>query len=166
MKASPYLIFNGNCTEAIELYEKAYGTKIVGFCRYKDAPPSPDFPIQPGTEELVMHSILPIGNETIYLCDTTPEHPVAFGSGAFACVELNDAEGVKAAFDVLKDGGKVFCEAQQTFWNIYYAEVEDKFGLKWTIMVEEQCTCTDECASGYNPDCTCIHSACNCKEMK
>jgi len=164
MKASPYLIFNGNCVEAIALYEKAFATKAVGVCRYKDAPPSSDFPVLPETAELVMHSILPIGNETIYLCDTTPDHPVSFGNGAFACVEMNDTESVKAAFSTLKKGGKVFCEAQQTFWNICYAELEDKFGLKWTIMVEEQCTCTDECAGGYNPECTCTHSACRCRE--
>jgi len=65
---------------------------------------------------------------------------------------------------VLKEGGVAFCEAQKTFWSVCYAELEDKFGLKWTIMVEEVCTCTDECASGYNPDCTCTHSARRCRE--
>lgn len=138
MKASPYFIFNGNCMEALKLYERAFGTK-ASYCQYKDTPPSEEYPIQPGTEALVMHGILPIGNETIYLCDTTPDKPAAFGGGAFACVELDDAESVKAAFEVLKEGGKVFCEAQETFWNKCYAELEDKFGLKWSIMIEE-CT--------------------------
>ena len=163
MKASPYFIFNGNCAEAIKLYEKAFGTK-ANYCQYKDAPPSDEFPSQPETAELVMHGILPLGNETIYLCDTTPEHPAAFGNGAFACVELDDADSVNAAFDVLKENGKVFCKPQKTFWNECYAELEDKFGLKWTIMIEEECTCAEECASGYNPNCTCTHSACHCRE--
>jgi len=48
--------------------------------------------------------------------------------------------------------------------NKCYAELEDKFGLKWTIMIEE-CTCGDECASGYNPKCTCFHSDCHCREV-
>lgn len=29
-----------------------------------------------------------------------------------------------------------------------------------------QCTCTDECASGYNPNCTCTSSECNCTEKE
>jgi len=136
MKVSPYLIFNGNCVEAIALYEKAFKTK-ASYCQYKDAPPSADYPIQPGTEELVMHGILPMGNDTIYLADTTPDQPAAFGNGAFACVELYHAEDVKYACEVLKEGGKVFCEAQETFWNKCYAELEDKFGLKWSIMIVE-----------------------------
>ena len=136
MKTSPYLIFNGNCLEAIKLYEKAFNTK-ANYFKYKDAPPSTEYPIQPGTEEYVMHAVLPIGSETLYLADTTPDHPAVFGNGSFACVELDNAEDVKSAFEILKEGGKVFCPAQETFWNKCYAEFEDKFGLKWTIMIEE-----------------------------
>jgi len=90
MKTSPYLVFNGNCLEAIALYEKAFKTK-ANFCQYKDAPTSEDFPVPQGAEEFVMHGILLIGNETIYLADTTPDQPAAFGNGSFACVELDSA---------------------------------------------------------------------------
>lgn len=159
MKASPYLIFNGNCVEAIKLYEKAFNTKANCF-KYKDAPPSEHYPIQPDTEELVMHGVLPIGKSAIYIADTTPDQPTAPSNGSFPCVELDNAEAVKTAFEVLKEGGKIFCEAQETFWNKCYAELEDKFGLKWSIMIE--CTCTEECASGNNPNCTC--EGCSCKD--
>ena len=27
-----------------------------------------------------------------------------------------------------------------------------------------KCTCTDECASGYNPNCTCTNPECHCTE--
>lgn len=27
-----------------------------------------------------------------------------------------------------------------------------------------KCTCTDECANGYNPNCTCENPECHCKE--
>ena len=137
MKTSPYLVFNGNCMEAIGLYEKAFNAK-ANYCQYKDAPPSEDFPILPGTENFVMHCTLPLGGETIYLCDTTPDQPTTFGSGSFPCVELDSVEAVKSAFEVLKEGGKVCCAAQETFWSKCYAELEDRFGLKWTIMLEEK----------------------------
>lgn len=29
-----------------------------------------------------------------------------------------------------------------------------------------KCTCTDECVSGYNPNCTCTSSECHCTEKK
>jgi PhnB protein len=158
MKTTPYLIFNGNCDEAIELYERAFKTKANAF-RYKDSPPSEEQPIKPGTEEFIMHGMLPIGGEKIYLADTTPDMPTTFGNGSFPCIELENAEAVIAAFDVLKEGGKVFCEAGETFWNPCYAELEDKFGLKWSIMIE--CTCTPECFTGGNPNCQCKACGCN-----
>ena len=138
MKASAYFVFNGNCIEAIRLYEKAFNTKAVGVCRYKDtASFAEGYQPNPAIDELVMHGILPMGNETIYLCDTTPDKPTTFGDGSFACVELANANDVKSAFEVLKEGGRVICEAQETFWNKCYAECEDKFGLKWTLMILE-----------------------------
>ena len=136
MKVSPYLIFNGNCVEAIALYEKAFNTK-ASYCQYKDTPPSEEYPVRPGTEELVMHGTLPVGTGTIYLADTTPDQPVTFSHCVVICVELDTAEDVRAAFDVLKEGGKVLCAVQETFWSKCYAELEDRFGLKWGIMVEE-----------------------------
>ena len=29
-----------------------------------------------------------------------------------------------------------------------------------------ECTCTDECVSGYNPNCTCAHPECHCTEAR
>jgi uncharacterized glyoxalase superfamily protein PhnB len=46
-------------------------------------------------------------------------------------------EFVKAACEIFKEGGKVFYGAQETFLNKCYAEVEDKFGLKWAIIIDE-----------------------------
>ena len=138
MKVSPCLVFNGNSMEAIKHYEKAFDTHVTFLCQYKDTPPMEGLPPIPAEiSELVMHSILPVGNSTIYLCDTTPDKPTAFGNGSIPCVELKTAEQVKTAYGILKKSGRVFCEAQETFWNKCYAEVEDKFGLKWMIMIEE-----------------------------
>ena len=136
MKASAYLVFNGNCMDAIKLYEKAFNTKAT-YCQYKDSPPSGEYFITPETEELVMHGVLSIGSETIYLADTIPTQPTTFGNGSFVCVELDSVDEVKAAYEILKEDGKVFCAAQETFWSKCYAEFEDKFGLKWAIMLEE-----------------------------
>jgi len=137
MKASPYLIFNGNCKEAIKLYEKAFKTK-ANFCLYKDTPPTEGIEIPAELGEYVMHCVMPVGKSTIYLCDTPPDHRAKFGNGSYACVELDSATEVKAAYEILVKGGKPSCEPQESFWNKCYCEFEDKFGLKWSIMVEEK----------------------------
>ena len=34
------------------------------------------------------------------------------------------------------------------------------------VLEGKECTCTDECASGYNPNCTCESEECHCTEQK
>lgn len=138
MKIKPYLNFNGNCAEAIELYEKAFGFK-AHVMKYSDAPPSEGYQLAPGTENFVMHACLTNRNDyTVYLSDVTPDMPTTFGNGMSVMMELDSEDAVKAAFDVLKEGGKVTMELQQTFWSKCFGSVEDKFGVNWMLSIAEE----------------------------
>lgn len=76
MNVMPYLAFNGNCAEALALYEKAFGVKACEVVKYSDSPPAEGYQPPPGTEDFVMHTELKLGAGTIYLCkymrQTTP----------------------------------------------------------------------------------------------
>jgi PhnB protein len=136
MKITPYLNFNGNCAEAIEFYEKAFGVK-ANVLRYSDAPPAEDFTLTPGTENFVMHACLTNRNDyTVFLADVPPDMPVSFGNGMSISIELDDAASVKSTFDKLKEGGKVTMELQKTFWSECFGSLIDKFGVNWMIMVK------------------------------
>ena len=136
MKITPYMYFNGNCAEAIALYEKAFNVKAQ-IMRYKDAPPSEGYQPPAGTENLVMHACLTNREDyTVYLCDVPPSEPHNFGDGMYISIELDSMDKVKSAFDVLKESGKVTMELQETFWNKYFGSLEDKFGVNWMISIE------------------------------
>jgi len=137
MKISPYLHFNGNCEQAIALYEKALGVKAEAL-RYSDAPPSEGYDPPPGTENLIMHACLERdGDRIMSLCDMPPDEGASFGNAMAVFVEMEGADAVKAAFNVLKEGGKVEMEPQKTFWSECFASLEDKFGVGWMLTVEE-----------------------------
>ena len=136
MRVSPYLGFNGNCVEAINFYEKAFGAKAE-YCQYKDTPPSEGYQPAPGTEDFVMHGTMKIGDEMIMLADTSPDYPTSFSNGLSICVELENAERVRAVFEGLKEGGKVIMEPQECFWNKCFCHLEDKFGATWLLMIIE-----------------------------
>ena len=128
MKVSPYLQFNGNCSEAIALYEKAFGTQ-AHVLRYKDAPPSEGYQPPAGTEDFVMHAHMPIGSDAILLCDVPAEMPCTFGNGIAVMVELDSLDAVKSAFEALSEGGVVGMELQDTFWSPCFGSLSDKFGV-------------------------------------
>lgn len=137
MKITPYLNFNGNCVDAIALYEKAFGVKAK-VMKYSDAPPSEDYQAIPGTDNFVMHACLTNRSDyTVFMADMPPSMPTTFGNGMSISIELDDEDSVKSAFNTLKEGGKVTMELQKTFWSKFFGSVEDKFGVNWLLSVKE-----------------------------
>ena len=136
MKISPYLAFNGNCAEALALYEKAFGIKADTVMRYKDSPPEEGYQPPAGTEDFVMHTQFKLGGSTIFMCDTMPENKCSFGNGMSVHVELDSENAVKAAFDILKEGGKVDTEPAKTFWSQCFGLLADKYGVNWMLSFE------------------------------
>lgn len=120
VKVRVELSFNGNCAEAIALYEKAFGIKVEYITRYKDAPKN-EFQYPEGTEDYVLHTWLKLGNDPIGeigVADRLPGRECSHGDGVSVSVGLDSADAVRSAFDVLKEGGKVgvanFCVREDT----------------------------------------------------
>ena len=134
MKISPYVSFNGNCEEAVAFYEKAFHVKAE-IMRYKDAPPEAGYQTPEGTENLIMHAQFEYGGELVMLCDMPPEYPVVIGDNIAVMAEFDDTSTAKAVFDVLKEGGKVNMELQETFWSKCFGSLTDKFGINWNISI-------------------------------
>lgn len=136
MYVSPYLYFNGNCAEAIALYEKAFNVQAHAM-RYKDAPASEGYQAPSGTEDWIMHANMNIGNGMIMLCDAAGIE-CSFANGINIHVGLDSEEATKAAFNALKDGGEVTMELGDTFWSSCFGTVKDKFGVYWMISAGEK----------------------------
>jgi len=54
--------------------------------------------------------------------------------GASVSVGLGSADAVRAAFDVLKEGGGIGAAPESNFFCECYCEVRDKFGVNWIMM--------------------------------
>jgi len=134
MKIAPYLHFNGDCAQAIALYEKAFGANAE-VMRYSDAPPSEGYAPPPGTENFVMHAQIEVGGAELMLCDMTPDMATSFGNGIAIHVTLGSEAGIKAAFDALKEGGSVEMEPQETFWSKCFGSLSDQFGVRWMLSI-------------------------------
>lgn len=137
VKVRVELAFNGNCFEAITLYEKAFGVKADGVLRYKDAPSENGTQHPEGTENFVMHTWLKIGSDAvgeIGMHDRLPDNTASYGDGVSVSVGLGSADAVRTAFDVLKDGGLVGVTPEPAFFSECYCEVKDRFGVNWIMM--------------------------------
>ena len=63
-KINAYLVFNGSCEEAFNLYRSVFGGEFLTFSRFRDMPPVEDYELPEQGKEKIMHVSLPISKET------------------------------------------------------------------------------------------------------
>ena len=75
MEIRPYLIFKGECQDAIKLYERTFDSKITDVMRFSDMPESSDdtMSIPDDKNDWIVMSKLPMGDSFIRLSDTIGE---------------------------------------------------------------------------------------------
>ncbi len=129
MQTVPYLYFNGNAEEAINLYKKALKAKEPEIMRFKDQP-SPDLPAE--LENRVMHAEVAAEGVVIYVSDSMGED-IQVGNNVQINLNCDSEEQVRWLYDCLVEGGKVEMELQDTFWGAFYGSVTDRFGVTWSF---------------------------------
>lgn len=138
MELHPYLSFEGNAREAVELYARALNGKVEFVTTYADNPEMLKS-LPSDWENKVMHASMTAGAITIMASDVIvgENGPCAIkelspsGSPVSLSVNCNSVAELQAAFAVLADGGVVTMEPQDTFWGAHFAMLVDKFGIKW-----------------------------------
>jgi len=138
MAVEIYLIFNGNCREAVSFYEQVFNTEKAEIMTFGDAPRDPNHPLPEGTENLVMHTRLSILGSTVMFSDTFPGSPYTIGNNVTLAVVSDDIAQLRQAYEGLKEGGKITMELQETFFSKCYGSLTDKFGIEWQISHEEK----------------------------
>jgi len=128
MTVSPYLQFNGNCSDAISFYEKAFEVKAEIYKKEKN---------------FVVHAELNLGGGYVCLSDTPAgEEKSTFGNGGISIsIELDNELAVKTVFNKMKVGGKVWESPAKTEWCDCFCTFQDKFGVNWSLMTGEKTTC-------------------------
>jgi PhnB protein len=117
-----HLWFNGNCNQAVEFYQKAFGAKLA-------APPVPT-PDGKG----IMHAMLKLGDSNIMMADTWPgnwEQGPKQGSSASMWLYVEDCDALYN--QAVKAGCEVVEEMMDAFWGDRNGKVKDPFGHCWSI---------------------------------
>lgn len=136
MALNVYLIFNGNCREAVEFYEQAFQTKREVFQTFAESPQNPDYQMPEEAKALVMHAKMTVFGSDLMFSDNFPGSPFTVGNNVSIAVVSNDLDGLKSSFNKLQEGGTVEMELQETFWSKCYGSLTDKFGVHWQISHE------------------------------
>ncbi|AHF07101.1 VOC family protein [Desulfitobacterium metallireducens] len=128
----PYINFNGNCEEAVNFYQKILGGEVQ-ILHFKDAPPTPEFPVQEHLKDLVLHAELRKEGHVIRFSDTFTGVPFTPGNTISFSLEFDTTEETKTVYEALSEGGQIEMVLQQTFFSPLYGKFVDKFGVHWQV---------------------------------
>ena len=130
MNVQPYLMFAGNCAEAVEFYRTAVSAEVGHISKYKDVP-DPRM-VRPGMAEQVMHVQFKVGQSVILASDGCEEGKF---DGFSLAVTLDTTDQADATFAALAAGGSVKMPLAATFWSPKFGMLTDRFGVGWMVMV-------------------------------
>jgi len=134
MKIRPYLTFNGQCAEAIELYKRAFNTDTEQFMLFSHMPPSPDFQIPDEYKNRVLQATLMIGDDFIRMSDCGPGHLLNESESERISLSVAaDIDVTKHAFGILAEEGRIGIPLAETFYSPCAGVVFDKFGVMWNF---------------------------------
>ncbi len=126
----PYLMFDGNCREAMTYYADALHAHVD----LMDASQGPCTPEDAGR---ILHARLQKGNLRLMASDTMSSsgqrgRPV-IGDNFQLSLDCENPEEQDEVFAKLADGGSVRMALQDTFWGARFGMLTDKFGIEWML---------------------------------
>ena len=129
---SPYLMFNGNCEEAVNFYIGCFGGEVLSMMRYSDSKGEMDVPDE--HKNKIMHAHFSFNNNTLMASDdimsadfTTAQE----GTNVHLSLSYEDLDVMEKDFNNLSRKGKVTMALQDTFWGDRFGMIKDDFGMHW-----------------------------------
>lgn len=133
MQLSPYLIFNGDCEQALKYYEQTLGANIESINKFAGSPSAEHVPAD--WSDKVLHATFKVDGNVLMASDAPPGH-YAQPQGISVAIGLNDRDKGERIFNALADGGTTTMPFQQTFWASGFGMCTDRFGIPWMVNCE------------------------------
>ncbi|MGE5345524.1 MAG: VOC family protein [Acidithiobacillales bacterium] len=126
-----YLVFDGNCADAMRFYERTLGGKLEMLMTHAQSPLAAQMP--PESADRIMHARLALGDRILMGSDAPLGQPAGGMKGFSLSLICPTAAEAKRLFEALADGGKVTMPLQKTFWAEAFGMLVDRFGTPWMV---------------------------------
>lgn len=131
LRCTPFLLFDGNCTEAMSFYHACLGGRLV-LTKLRDTPMRAQFP--PDKHERIINAHLESGALEILATDwmAAPAFEAKLGNMSAIFVTGSDYDELKTVFDKLAAGAD-----RERFQDLHempfgtYGQFYDRYGVQW-----------------------------------
>lgn len=119
-----HIYFNGQCKQAIKLYEQALGAEL----KMLDCDPGKN-------SGMVVHAEICIHGQTIMLNDFANNNRYSKSGGYQLVVQFDTEEKLKSAYSHLSPGGTVIEPMHATDYSPCVVRFIDPFDVPWAFMI-------------------------------
>jgi len=133
MEVIPYLMFSGDCEEALKFYEQVLGATIGEVMKTEGSPAQAMMPADWGDK--VMHARFTLDGNVVMASDAPPGHyqkPQVISMS----LGLSDTAKGEEIFNKLAEGGATTMPFGPTFWAKGFGMCIDRFGIPWMVNCE------------------------------
>jgi len=135
MKLTPYIIFNGQCEEALNFYAKTLNGEIKHLSRFEGSPAEE----MSADKQKILHATFEAG-EVIFMASDSGEDGTISPNGGMVhlTLDVKTAEELDKVFNALSEGGNITMPLQDAFWGARFGMLTDKYGVSWMFNHELQ----------------------------
>lgn len=130
MHISPHLCFDGQCREAMQLYQGILGGTLQTMLTYGETPTASS--IESRWHERIVHATLVLDEVELTGVDMIPgsyQRPQGF----FVTITVAGVARAEEIFTALGQGGEIKLPFDKTFWSPGFGVLVDRFGIPWEI---------------------------------
>lgn len=124
---TPYLVFPGNCREAMNFYQKIFGGEITIMMTFGDSP----MPVPNESRDRIFNAELVTGEFKMKASDDIPGYEVSQGTNVSLFLTFDSENQKTEIFNRLAVGGTVQFPIEDNF-----GMVKDKYGIQWMVSHE------------------------------
>ncbi|HUB18819.1 MAG TPA: VOC family protein [Acidobacteriaceae bacterium] len=125
---TPYLLFDGNCRQAMEFYQACFGGELTKL-PVKDSPVKDAMPAS--QHEKILNARLKSDHVDLSASDwLRPDRTRVPGNSVCLYLSSGTFQEVNALFARLAEGGEVTDPLKEMFFGTYGA-LNDQFGIRW-----------------------------------
>lgn len=130
---SPYLIFNGNCREAMLFYKKCLGGKL----RLQTIGQSPLSAKMPAAmKKRILQASLTTENLVLVGSDIVGDKGLLKGNAVALLLNCSSEEEIKTCYANLSEGGEATHPLEISFWGALFGDLTDKYGNQWLLQFD------------------------------
>jgi len=126
--ATPYLIFDGNCREAMTFYQSCLGGELYTMTfgeAQQNAPPE--------AKDRLIHARLASGSMALMASDNMPGMDYKQGNNVWINLDCDSDAEVDKVYAAMNGGGKDSMAPHDAFWGAYFSMFTDRFGFNWML---------------------------------